>query len=153
MDAQAYTTAVFSKTIAINAPAKLVWAALTEPHLMKQWMSPDNPLEIITDWTIDRPIFMRGSHYDMPFENYGMVLQCQPNVLLSYTHLSSVSNLADVAESYSILSFALAEEEGETMLTFNIRNFPTDAIYRHLAFYWNVTLEVLKRVVEGAVQL
>jgi len=41
------TTQQIEKTILINAPAITVWAALTEPTLMKQWMAePEMALAI-----------------------------------------------------------------------------------------------------------
>ena len=33
-------------------------------------------------------------------------------------------------------------------LTLTITNFPTEAIYKHLDFYWRTALEVFKRFVE-----
>jgi uncharacterized protein YndB with AHSA1/START domain len=137
----------FNKTVLINAPAKDIWGVLTIPALMNQWMS-ESPLNIITTWRVGDPFIITGVHYNMRFENKGLVLRFEPYKHLSYTHLSSISALPDVPESYSVLTFTLAEQERSTSLTLSITNFPTEAIYKHLAFYWNVTLEKIRMLLE-----
>jgi hypothetical protein len=41
----------------------------------------------------------------------------------------------------------------QTRLTVTVSNFPTETIYKHLAFYWNVTPVILKRMIEKEVPL
>lgn len=137
----------YSKSINIyNSPTE-VWKALTDPKLMQQWMS-DSPIEINTDWTIGKPIIISGILSQTPFENKGSILQFKSETQLQYSHLSSLSNLPEQSESYSIIEFLLSPNEKGTNLTINIRNFPTDIIYKHLVFYWNTTLEILKKFLE-----
>jgi uncharacterized protein YndB with AHSA1/START domain len=137
----------FTKTISIDAPASKVWAALTNPGLINQWMS-ESPLEIITNWTIGSPIYIRGKHYKMPFENKGVILQFKENEILEYSHLSSISRLKDEEQNYYILKFELSSTGGHSNLIFSASNSPDEVIYKHLAFYWNVTLEKIKQQVE-----
>jgi hypothetical protein len=82
------------------------------------------------------------------FENRGTVLQHEPERRLQYSHLSSISRLSDRPESYSIIGFQLQPLGERTILTLSLSNFPNESIYKHLSFYWNVTLEVLKRMIE-----
>jgi hypothetical protein len=63
---------------------------------------------------------------------------------LSFTHLSSVSKLPDIPESYSTLTFILEPIDNITHLKLNIDNFPTESIRKHLEFYWRTTLVILK---------
>ncbi len=138
---------VAHKTIRVNVPTYRVWAALTEPARMKRWMA--NPadgidFDILTDWTVSSPILIRGQLHGLAFENRGTVLQFEPERALRYSHLSSISHLPDVPESYSIIAFELKSIERQTELTLTLSNFPTEAIYKHLVFYWNVALERLK---------
>lgn len=135
---------LFSKTVTIGAPASVVWDVLTVPELMQQWMS-ETPIDIITSWEPGTPFLIRGRHYKMRFENRGTVLQFVPHELLEYSHLSSISRLKDAPENYTILRFRLSPSGDKTVLTLSMRNFPTEVIYRHLAFYWNVTLEKIKQ--------
>ena len=139
---------IVNKTIRINASTSKVWNALTNPGLMKKWMSKTE-INIFTDWKVGNPFVIRGRLHGINFENRGMVLQVEPEKILQYNHLSSLSRLPDQLENYSMLEFRLAPINEETSLTFTASNFPTESIYKHFAFYWNVTLEILKRMIEA----
>lgn len=139
---------IFQKSVEIHAPASRVWQALTTPASMKKWMMPDLEFEIHTDWMVGSPLLMRGNMNGKDFENRGMVLQYEPDKHLKYSHLSSISRLPDRPESYSILDFVLQPTGERTVLTLTLSNFLSESIYKHLSFYWNVTLEVLKRWIE-----
>ena len=109
----------------------------------------ETPIEIITDWQIGSSFTIKGTLYKKQFQNNGTVLLFEPESLLRYTHLSSLSRLPDSAENYTVFDFRLTQSQGSTSLTLTINNFPTETIYKHLAFYWNVTLELLKRFIEA----
>ncbi len=137
----------FSRTVTIHAAAATVWQPLTKPHLMQQWMA-ESELEIFTDWTVGSPFTIRGELHGIPFTNNGTVLQFIPEQQLQYSHLSSISQLPDRAENYSVVGFQLTPVAEQTNLTVTVTNFPTQAIYKHLAFYWPVAVNILKRLVE-----
>ena len=139
---------VFSKSIHIHAAVSRVWEVLTTPEFMKKWMF-DADLEVITDWKIGNPFVIRGDLHGLPFENTGVVLQFEPERILRYTHLSSVSRLKKVPENFTLIEFQLAPVERETDLTITLSNFPTETIYKHLAYYWTVTLEIIKKMAEA----
>ena len=140
----------FNKAITINASTSQVWHILTTPELMKKWMiSDDIEINISTDWKVGSPMVIRGNMNGKNFENNGTVLQFEPEKTLEYSHLSSTSRLPDQPESYSIIEFRLQPMEDLTILTLTVSNFLTESIYKHLAFYWNVTVEVLKRMIEN----
>lgn len=104
-------------------------------------------LEVHSTWRPKSPIIISGFHYTR-FENKGTVLVFEPNKTLKYTHLSSLSRLADQDENYSILEFILMTEGNQTRLSLTITNFPTETIFRHLDFYWNTTMVMIKDVLE-----
>ena len=136
------------RMVTIDATPTAVWRALTAPTLMRQWMGePEMQLEIDTDWMVGGPIVVRGFHH-VRFENRGTVRTFEPERVLEYTQLSSLSRLPDVPESHCVIGFALAPHRGGTSLTLTLRDFPTHTIYKHLDFYWRTTLEVLKQFVE-----
>lgn len=137
-----------NKVIHINAPTSHVWHILTTPELMQKWMMSDVEINILTDWKVGGPIVIRGNMNGKNFENWGMVLQFEPEKTLRYSHLSSLSRLPDQPENYSIVEFRLRPMDHQTTLELTLTNFPTESIYQHLAFYWNVTLEILKRMIE-----
>lgn len=140
------TDEIVTKTIQINASPSTVWNALTTPAIMKKWMS-DSELDIITDWRVGSPIHMHGRSH-AKFVNKGTILQFEPEKTLQYTHLSSLSRLPDSPESYAHFEFQLTPTGRQTTLTLTATNFPTQSIHKHLAHYWNVALEVLKRLLE-----
>lgn len=139
---------IFKKRVNINTPPAQVWHVLTTPELMKKWMMPDIEIQIITDWKIGSPMIIRGNMNGKGFENNGTVLQFEPETILQYSHRSSILRLPDQPESYSLVEFRLQPTENQTTLTLTLSNFPTESIYQHLAFYWNITLEVLKKRIE-----
>ncbi len=139
----------FEKTIIINSPPSIIWKALTEPALMKQWMGElEMNIEIQTDWTINSPIIISGYHH-VKFENKGTVLLFEVNKKLAYTHLSSLSRLPDKPENYTFFDFTVAPIDSHTSLTLTISNFPTETIFKHLEFYWRATIKMLKTFIEG----
>ena len=138
---------IFERTISIDAPPSKVWAALTSSELMKVWMS-EAVVDIVTDWQVGSPIIIVGQVYKKPFENKGLVLLFEEEKELQYTHLSALSGLPDIPENHSKIEFRLTPDNAGTILSLTVSNFPTEAIYRHLAFYWNVTLHVLKKFLE-----
>jgi uncharacterized protein YndB with AHSA1/START domain len=139
----------FSATLTIAAPPAAVWDALTRPEQMTRWMAePQMALSIETTWAVGSPVTMQGRH-PTKFVNQGTVLRFEPNTVLSYSHLSSLSRLPDRPESYSTLEFRLAPDGAGTSLALVASSPEGKAIHQHLAFYWRGTLQVLKRFVEG----
>lgn len=138
-----------SETVLINAQPSEVWHALTTLDVMTKWMGePDMDLKVHTDWKVNSPILIAGFHH-VKFENRGVVLIYDKERRLSYSHLSSVSRLPDKPENYSILEFVLTPTDNRTQLTLAIKNFPTESIFKHLAFYWKATVITIKGTVES----
>jgi uncharacterized protein YndB with AHSA1/START domain len=147
-------TQVIQNSAAIQAPPSEVWHALTDIDLMKQWIAePVMQIEIATDWKVGSPIIVKGHHNNVDFENKGTVLQFEPHSILRYSHLSSISRLADKAENYTIIEFRLARaDENSTLLTVNTSNFPAKSAFEHWRFYWSTTIRVLQLFIESAYQ-
>ena len=104
-------------------------------------------VEVLTNWQPGSSIVIKG-FYHYRFENKGMVMRYEPNHFLQYSHLSSFSNLPDEAENYTLMSFALTNENGNTRLNITIENFPTLSIYQHLLLYWKSTIFIIKDMAE-----
>lgn len=138
-----------SKLIRLNAPPCAVWEALMRPELMKRWMS-DSEIEIVTTWEVGSPIIINAEEvsYKTAFKNTGVVWQFVKERVLEYRYLSSLSRLPDEAENYTAIRFDLQPEGDHTLLELNLSNFPTESHYKHIDFYWTVTLEVLKRFLD-----
>lgn len=139
----------YSTTIRINAETARVWTVITDPGLMSQWMGDvEMTIQVRTSWQLNSPILISGFHHTQ-FEIKGMVLKFQEPKVLSYTHLSSLSMLADEPKNYTKLEFILNTEKDHTVLTVNLENFPTVIIKNHLEFYWRGTLPVIKQLAEN----
>jgi uncharacterized protein YndB with AHSA1/START domain len=138
----------FSTTVTINAAPATVWSVLTDPKLMAAWMGePGMKLEVETNWKVNSQISIRGFHH-VKFENKGTILKYVKEQIVSYSHLSSVSRLPDSIENYSVLEFVLTPINKQTTLALTITNFPTEAIQKHLAFYWRGTIYKIKEFAE-----
>ncbi|GAB3547594.1 SRPBCC family protein [Spirosoma fluminis] len=138
----------FSTAVTIQAEPADVWTALTNPDSMVQWLGePEMNIEVHTNWEIGAPILIRGFHHG-PFENKGIVLHYDKEKTVSYSHLSSASDLPDRPENYSIFEFNLTPTGKDTLLALTIENFPTETIRNHLEFYWRTTVVLLKERIE-----
>lgn len=138
----------FSRTVVIEASAERVWRALTEPAELKQWLAdPKVGVEVDTNWQVGSPIRVEGFHVAR-FVNRGVVERFEPYRCLRYTHLSSLSKLPDLPESYAAFEFRLQPAGTQTSLTIEVTNCANPSIFKHLEFYWNGTVGVLKRFIE-----
>jgi len=135
-------------SIDIAATPSTVWLALTDPVQLQQWMTEDR-LDIITTWQPGTPIIIRGTSHDHSFENRGTIVQFQPEAVLEYTHLSSLSQLQDVVENYTSIKFQLSPMEEGTHLQITLSNFPTESIYKHFAFYWRIAITMIMKFAEA----
>lgn len=139
----------FEESVLVAAPISAVWEHLTSAALMPAWMGdPEMAVEVETDWAVGSPVVMRGVHH-LPFRNTGTVLAFDPGRRLAYTHLSSLSRLPDVPDSYTTFDFTLSPVADGTSLRLVASGFPTEAVFRHLRFYWGSALACLKRCVEN----
>ena len=139
---------LIEKSILIQAGTLEVWKHLISPDLMKQWMGdPEMNIEIISDWKVGSGFTIKGFHHEH-FENKGTILQVEPETIFQYNFLSSLSNLADEPNNYTIITFTLTPKVEQIELTVEAANFPTETIYKHLEFYWNGTIEIIKLKIE-----
>ncbi|MFN8357470.1 MAG: SRPBCC domain-containing protein [Spirosomataceae bacterium] len=131
--------------VTIQALPAQVWHVLTNRSAMERWLGePEMDILVHTNWQVGTPIVIRGFHHEA-FENKGVILQFTPEKCLRYSHLSSVSHLSDYADNYTIFEFVLLPLALQTQLTLHIKNFPTEVIRKHLAFYWPATLSLIKQ--------
>jgi uncharacterized protein YndB with AHSA1/START domain len=144
-------TQKIEKKVFIEAQAAAVWNALTMPDLIKLWMAePEIDLQVSADWKEGSIISIKGFHH-VEFENKGIVLKVNPEHELRYSYLSSLSQLPDRPDNYSIINFRLNQSGNSTEVVLTISNFPTESIFRHVDLYWQATLVILKQVVETSV--
>jgi uncharacterized protein YndB with AHSA1/START domain len=137
---------IISKSIEINTPVSKVWDALTNPEVMKLWLWEG--ITIASDWKVGSPIIFAGKFYKSNYEDKGTILKFEKEKVFQYNYWGKLSQLPDSPENYTIIGFELTEKGNKTLLTLMQSNCITYEIYAHWNFYWIVTLDILKKLVE-----
>jgi uncharacterized protein YndB with AHSA1/START domain len=136
-----------TKTITINAPSLRVWDTLTNPEQMKLWLS-DLEINVSSEWKVGSLIMFSGKQHKT--NSYkGTILKFEVGKVFQYSLWTRISRLPDKPENYTIIDFTLAPEEDRTILTLTHSNLIAETAMEHSNFYWNVTLKVIKRLIES----
>jgi uncharacterized protein YndB with AHSA1/START domain len=139
---------IIERKILLFAAAPGVWKALTDPEILKCWLF-DTEINVISDWKTGSPIIFKGKLHGTRFEDRGTILEFVPEKVFQYTYLSWISGLADRPENYTVIEFKLEPQNSQTLLTLTQTGFLAKASYEHWNFYWNATLDILKKLVEN----
>jgi uncharacterized protein YndB with AHSA1/START domain len=94
-------------TINIKAPIKNVWDAITKPELVKQWQYGS---DLITDWKVGSNIRFSTEWQGKIFEQWGKILDVQPNRIIKYSLFAPRPGLEDKPENYFVMSYVLTDE-------------------------------------------
>ena len=130
----------------INASPAQVWAALTDPKLIKRYMFGS---EVVTDWQPGSPIVWRGEYEGQAYEDKGEIVEIEPERRLKVTHFSPLSGQPDVPENYHTLVYELTKNGGMTHLSLSQDRNGSEAEAEHAKGNWEMMLGGLKQVVEG----
>lgn len=116
---------VIQNIITINASPEVVWDALTNPEQTKQYMYG---CEAITDWNVGSPLLWRGTHegQEMVFVK-GHIIAIEPERSLVYTTIDPNSLIDDTSENYLTVTYDLAVEQEQTVLTVTQGDYTTVA--------------------------
>jgi uncharacterized protein YndB with AHSA1/START domain len=129
----------------IEAPASVVWAALTDPELIKQYMFGS---EVQTDWKQGSPIVWKGEYEGATYQDKGEILEIEPGKRLKVTHFSPMSGQADVPENYHTVSYDLTESGDTTNVRLSQDGNASDDEAERSRANWEAMLTSLKSVVE-----
>jgi len=130
----------------INASTADVWAALTKPDLVKQYMFDT---DVVTDWQPGSPIVWKGEWEGKSYEDKGQVIAVDPESRLEVTHFSPLTGQDDVPENYHTLLYELTENEGRTHVTLSQDNNSSAEEAEQAKGNWATVLDGLKKVAEG----
>lgn len=145
-----------TQSIEINAAPAQVWLALTEPGAGGKWRDA----EFHTDWTPGVPFEITARVGEKKYRDKGLVVRFQPPTLLEYTYWSRVSGLPDTPECRSTIRMSLHPHNSATLLTVEHQVPPSpvkrgqgweigpESGWKHVQFYWRMTLPILKEVIE-----
>lgn len=133
-------------TIKIAAPIDRVWAAITQPALVKQYFFGT---DLTTSWQPGTAIFFRGAWEGTSYEDKGIVKHFDPPHGLSYTYLSSWSNLPDLPENYQLISYRCSSLADGTQVDVVQEKIPTQEQADHSSSNWAGVLQAMKSLLEG----
>ena len=136
---------VARRSVFIRAHPGIVWKALTDPDMIRQYLFGT---EASSDWRVDSPIRYRGVWEGKPYEDKGVVLRSEPGKLLETTYWSSMSGLPDLPGNYKKVTYRLRPEKGGTLLMVTQDNNADREEMDHSEKNWKMVLEGLKQVVE-----
>lgn len=132
--------------IAIAAPPEKVWAALTTPELIKQFMFG---ADVHTDWKVGSPLTYTGEYQGKKYEEKGTIKQLEPGKLLAATHFSSMSGKPDVPENYALVTWQLKPENNKTVLSVDQDNIDSEKGVEQSKQNWTGVLASIKKIVEA----
>jgi len=133
-------------TVTVDAPRERVWAALTDPDIIRQYMFGSN---VTSDWTVGSRITYAGEYDGKAYEDHGEILDIRPPQLLRTTHFSPLSGQPDVPENYHTITYRLESVEEGTRVELSQDNNASAAEAQHSAETWQRMLDSLKSVVES----
>ena len=132
--------------ISIAAPPERVWAALTTPELIKQYMFG---ADIHTDWKVGSPLTYTGEYQGKKYEDKGTIKKLEPNKLLAATHFSSMSGKPDVPENYALVTYELHRANDKTVLSVEQDNIDSEKGVEQSKQNWSGVLQAIKKIVES----
>jgi uncharacterized protein YndB with AHSA1/START domain len=112
-------------TISINAGAKKVWRALTQPEETKKYMFG---CETVSDWKKGSPLLWKGQYEgkEMVFVS-GFILDIKENELLKYNVIDPNASYPKSPENHLNVTYQLKSMGAQTELTVTQDNFENAA--------------------------
>src|SRR5262245_29257671 len=129
----------------IAAPPSNVWAALTDPEQIKEYMFG---AQVITDWKQGSPIRWKGEYEGTRYEDKGEIVEIEPERRLKVTHFSPLSGREDRPENYHTVVYELERRGSATHVSLSQDNNPSEAAAEHSRANWEKMLSGLKQFVE-----
>ena len=129
----------------INAPVDIVWDALVNPDVIKQYMFGTN---VVSEWKEGSPIVWKGEWQGKEYEDKGVILRLEPKRLIRYSHFSPLSGLPDTPENYHTVTVELSGEGAQTLISLSQDNNPSEQSREHSENNWGMMLEGLKKLLE-----
>ena len=137
-------------SLTINAPAALVWKALTDEEIVKQYFFGTSQQ---SDWQAGSNIIWTGEWEGKTYQDHGKILEVIPGSYLKYSYWSSMGGTEDKPENYQNVSYTLTEKDGVTTLEIGQENIKSEAAKAHSEQNWRAIFGKMKEMVEnGAVK-
>ena len=137
---------VASTSITINASPAEIWAALTDPDKIYQYMFGT---QVVSDWEEGSPIVWHGEWHGKEYEDKGQILTIEPERVLQYSHFSPLSGQPDKPENYHVVTIELSGEGPETTVWLTQDNNASEQERDESERNWRMMLESLKALLES----
>jgi uncharacterized protein YndB with AHSA1/START domain len=136
-----------TKSIQIKAARMKVWAALTTPPTIRQYLYG---AETITDWKVGSPIVFQGEVQGQKWQDKGTILEIQLGQLLRYSYWSGYCGMEDLPENYAMVTYRLESKAGGTLLTITQEGYASEESRQSSENGWKSILHKIKEIVEAA---
>jgi uncharacterized protein YndB with AHSA1/START domain len=140
------TSITLKTSITINAPAHLVWKALTDEEIVKKYFFGTRQT---SDWQKGSDIIWTGEWEGKTYRDHGKIIDIVPGSRLQYSYWSSMSNLPDVPENYQNVTYDLSETHGVTTLHITQENVKDETAKKHSESNWQYIFGEMKKMVEN----
>ena len=134
-----------AETEIVASPAQ-VWAALTDPTLIKKYMFGSL---VDTDWQQGSPIVWKGEYEGKSYEDKGEILEIEWERRLKVSHFSPLSGQEDVPDNYHTLLYELTPDGNKTHISLSQDKNASEEEADRAKGNWEMMLGGLKKVVEG----
>lgn len=132
-------------SISIHATPAEVWQALINPAIIKEYMYGT---ETKTDWVLGSPITFSGEYDGKPYIDKGVILNVNPERVLSYSYWSSLSATEDFEDNYAHITYHIEGFDEETTLVITQDNLEDDEEVVKAEDNWMKVSHIIKSVVE-----
>jgi uncharacterized protein YndB with AHSA1/START domain len=137
---------VATSSVRIEATADRVWAVITDPEAIREFMFGS---VVVTDWTAGSPIVWKGVWHGREYQDKGMILEAEPGRRLVHTHFSPLTGQPDAPENYHTLSWTI-EGDGPVTLTLSQDNNASEEEAAHSKQMWDSLVDTVKEIAERA---
>ncbi len=136
---------LIKKEIHLDAPASVVWEALTNPDIVRQYLVG---AKVISDWKVGSKIVYCGSFDEIDFRDEGEITIFEPDKRFQYSYWSENHGTVNVKANHVILTYSLSEASAGTLLSVSQENYQSKEIADAMNHVWDLILGKLKEVVE-----
>ena len=132
--------------VTINAARSTVWAAVTDPVLVKRWQYGS---DLVTEWRVGGSIRFSSEYEGRTLEQWGTVLEFEAPHRLQYSLFAPRPGLDDVAQNYFTMTYELDDADGATVLTITQEDPREGDVAEPNAHEENPVMVELKSLVEA----